>query len=107
MIEIITASLGNFLPAIIAITGTGVGMFTVIPMLVKVIKMYKEALEELTHFTRKYKQFFTSEDVRKDFSLVVETWDDATEYTAKICRRLRMTKTATFFQDIIKHNWYR
>jgi len=96
----------QLLPVITGIFGVGTGVLFVIPMLFKLVKKYREALEELTRFIRLHKAFFMSNEVQGDFRRVIKLWDNATEYTAKICKRLRLKKTADFFRSVVKDTWY-
>jgi len=93
------------LPILTGIFGVGTGAILVVPMLFKLVKKYQDAIEELTRFIRLHKKFFWTPDVREDFKRVISLWDSATEYTAKICKRLRMKKTADFFRNVIKDTW--
>jgi len=86
------------LPALAGILGLGTGVAFLVPMIFKLVKKYRDAVEELTRFIRLHKEFFMRSGVQEDFKRVIKLWDEATEYTGKICQRLRMKKTADFFK---------
>ena len=105
MLDFIPDNVMNLLPAITGAIGVGTGVIVAIPMAIKAVKLYKDAITSLTTFFNKYREFIQSENVRRDFAKVIMSWDDATEYTAKICNRLRMKKTAEFFKNVIREDW--
>ncbi len=100
--EIISA----LFPVLTGTLGLGAGLIFLVPMLFKLVKKYRDAVEELTRFIRLHKEFFISSGVQEDFKRVIKLWDEATDYTGKICRRLRMKKTADFFKNVIRDTWY-
>ena len=107
MKELITENLTVIIPVLTGIIGIGSGLLLTIPMISKAFNKYHLAIDQMTRFVRIHRPYLKQPKPREDFAQVILLWDDATEYTAKICFRLGMKKMGFFFRNIIKDNWYK